>query len=184
MPADPLEQLRLPVSPLAPRTRFADDLRRRLVAELSPLLSHRPEEDTAMTIDTTVAAPTITIAVACDDARRMIDWMVDLLGFQVGELHEAPDGSVAHARLSWRTGNVFVSDRRPGPWGATGPVVICLADESDAEIDRLYAKARAAGADIIQELEDADYGSHGFGMRDPEGNLWAIGTYRPPVGPA
>jgi len=184
MPADPLDQLRLPVAPLAPRARFAADLRRRLLAELAPVLADRLQEDPTMTTDTSVAAPTITVAVPCDDARRMIDWMVDLLGFQVGELHEAPDGSVAHARLWWRTGNVFVSDRRPGPWGATGPVAICLAGDSDAEIDRLYARARQGGAEIIQELEDADYGSHGFGLRDPEGNLWAIGTHRPPAGPA
>src|SRR5262245_40124750 len=138
MPADPLEQLRLPIAPLAPRPSFAQDLRRRLLAELAPLLPNRPQEDTAMTTDTSVAAPTITVAVPCDDARRMIDWMVDLLGFQVGELHEAPDGSVAHARLWWRTGNVFVSDRHPGPWSVTGPVCICLAGDSDADIDDLY----------------------------------------------
>jgi len=182
MPADPLDQLRLPVTPLAPGAPFAEELRRRLVAELAPLLPNRPEEDT-MASDTSVAAPTITVAMPCDDARRMIDWMVELFGFEVGELHEAPDGSVAHARLSWRTGNVFVSDRHPGPWSGTGPVIVCLAADTAADVDRLYAKARAAGAEVIQELEDTDYGDHGFGLRDPEGNLWAIGTHRPPVGP-
>jgi uncharacterized glyoxalase superfamily protein PhnB len=183
MPADPLDQLRLPVTPLAPRAPFAEELRRRLVAELAPLLAHRPGEDTAMSIDTPVAAPTITVAVTCDDAHRLIDWMVAVLEFQLGELHEAPDGSVAHSRLSWRTGNVFVSDRHPGPWSGTGPAIVCLAAETAADVDRLYAKARAAEAEVIQELEDTDYGDHGFGLRDPEGNLWAIGTHRPPVGP-
>ena len=175
-------------APLAPRPEFADRLRRRLVDELAPLLPHAvPEEDPTMTTDTndtTDAAPTITVAITCDDARSLIRWMVDLLEFQVAELHEGPDGSVVHCRLSWRTGNVFVSDRNPGPWSATGPAVICLAAESDAEIDRLWAKAQAAGADVIAELHDADYGSHQFGLRDPGGNLWTIGTYRPPVGPA
>jgi uncharacterized glyoxalase superfamily protein PhnB len=90
---------------------------------------------------------------------------------------------VAHARLSWRTGNVIVSDRHPGRWSGTGPVIVCLAEETAADVDRLYARARAAGAEVIQELEDTDYGDHGFGLRDPEGNLWAIGTHRPPVGP-
>ena len=56
MPADPLDQLRLPAAPLAPRREFADRLRRRLVDELAPLLVHTvPEEDTTMTTDTTVA---------------------------------------------------------------------------------------------------------------------------------
>ena len=136
-----------------------------------------------MSIDTSGAAPTITIAISCDDAHELIRWMVDLLEFQVAELHEGPEGSVMHARLSWRTGNVFVSDRHPGPWSVTGPASVCLAAESSAEIDRLYARARDAGAVVISELEDSDYGSHQFGLRDPEGNLWTVGTYRPPVGP-
>jgi len=28
---------------------------------------------------------------------------------------------------------------------------------------------------------DTDYGSRDFTVRDPEGNLWAFGTYRPAV---
>jgi uncharacterized glyoxalase superfamily protein PhnB len=184
MPADPLDQLRLPVVPLEPRPEFADRLRRRLVAELSDLLTTRlPEEEPAMSTDTSVAAPTITVALVYDDAREAIRWMVDLLEFEVAELHEAPDGTVAHSRLSWRTGNVFVADRHPGPWSETGPSTVCLAAESAAEIDRLYAKAQDAGADIFDDLHDAPYGSHQFGLRDPGGNLWAVGTYRPPVGP-
>jgi uncharacterized glyoxalase superfamily protein PhnB len=37
----------------------------------------------------------------------------------------------------------------------------------------------SAGADIALELTDTDYGSRDFTVRDPEGNLWALGTYRP-----
>ncbi|MGH9185103.1 MAG: VOC family protein [Acidimicrobiales bacterium] len=184
MPADPLQQLRLAAAPLEPRREYAAQLRRRLVRELGPLLLNRYlEEEPAVSTETAIAAPTITVALVCDDAHRLIHWMVDLLEFGVVELHESPEGKVMHARLSWRTGNVFVSDRHPGPWSRAGAMSICLAAESDAEIDRLYAKARDMGAEIIAELEDADYGSHQFGVRDPEGNLWAVGTYRPPVGP-
>ena len=44
--------------------------------------------------------------------------------------------------------------------------------------DALCARIKAANGDITQDLEDADYGSRGFTMRDPEGNLWSFGTYR------
>ncbi|MFD5397144.1 VOC family protein [Streptomyces sp. NPDC127097] len=44
--------------------------------------------------------------------------------------------------------------------------------------DEVCARARAAGAEIIEELSDTDYGSREFGVRDPEGNLWSFGTYR------
>lgn len=132
----------------------------------------------------TPLAPTVTPSLACDDAHRLIRWLVDLLEFQLAELHEEPGGGVAHAVLSWRTGNLFLSSRHHGVWGQVGPATICLAKDDPAEIDRLYQKAVTAHAEIVQELTDADYGSHEFGLRDPEGNLWAIGTYRPPVAPA
>jgi uncharacterized glyoxalase superfamily protein PhnB len=42
-----------------------------------------------------------------------------------------------------------------------------------------YARAKSAGADVIMELTDQDYGSRDFAVRDPEGNHWNFGTYEP-----
>jgi uncharacterized glyoxalase superfamily protein PhnB len=39
-------------------------------------------------------------------------------------------------------------------------------------------RATAAGAEVVRELRYEDYGSLGFTVRDPEGNLWSFGTYR------
>ena len=33
------------------------------------------------------------------------------------------------------------------------------------------------GAEVVRGLKDEDYGSRGFTVRDPEGNLWSFGTY-------
>jgi uncharacterized glyoxalase superfamily protein PhnB len=43
--------------------------------------------------------------------------------------------------------------------------------------DGLFERAVAAGADVVRGLVDEDYGSRGFTVRDPEGNLWSFGTY-------
>jgi uncharacterized glyoxalase superfamily protein PhnB len=45
--------------------------------------------------------------------------------------------------------------------------------------DALHQRAVAAGAPIVRELSDTDYGSREFAARDLEGNLWSFGTYRP-----
>jgi uncharacterized glyoxalase superfamily protein PhnB len=37
----------------------------------------------------------------------------------------------------------------------------------------------AAGGEIVRPLEDQDYGSRDFAVRDPEGNIWSFGTYDP-----
>ena len=45
--------------------------------------------------------------------------------------------------------------------------------------DSLHARAKEAGAEIVMEPTDQDYGSRDFAAHDPEGNLWSFGTYRP-----
>jgi uncharacterized glyoxalase superfamily protein PhnB len=47
------------------------------------------------------------------------------------------------------------------------------------DIDGLYDRARSAGAEVIMEITDTDYGSRDFSVKDPEGNVWSFGTYRP-----
>jgi uncharacterized glyoxalase superfamily protein PhnB len=43
--------------------------------------------------------------------------------------------------------------------------------------DALYDRARNAGARVVRELHDEDYGSREFTVRDPEGVYWSFGTY-------
>lgn len=47
------------------------------------------------------------------------------------------------------------------------------------DVDGHCARARAAGAEIIMEPEDQDYGGRNYGARDPEGNAWSFGSYDP-----
>ena len=58
--------------------------------------------------------------------------------------------------------------------GVTQAVYVCIAD-----IDEHFARARAAGAEIVFELKDTDYGSREYSVRDLEGHLWHFGTYAP-----
>jgi uncharacterized glyoxalase superfamily protein PhnB len=42
-----------------------------------------------------------------------------------------------------------------------------------------YARAVAAGAEIIVEIKDEDYGGRGYACKDLEGHLWNFGSYDP-----
>ena len=42
------------------------------------------------------------------------------------------------------------------------------------DADAAYAKYRAAGADIVSDLETAPWGLRGFTLRDPDGNIIGI----------
>ena len=53
----------------------------------------------------------------------------------------------------------------------TGAVVQSTASLS------VYDRAIARGATIFAALVEHDYGSRGFSVTDPEGNIWSFGTY-------
>ena len=58
--------------------------------------------------------------------------------------------------------------RRPG-----NDAVYLVCDDPDA----LFAAGDRGRAEVVRSPADEDYGSRGFTVRDPEGNLWSFGTY-------
>jgi uncharacterized glyoxalase superfamily protein PhnB len=116
------------------------------------------------------------------DAHAAIAWLEEAFGFERNAVHEA-GGLVEHAQLTFRGGMVMLGSARdpadggfaayaPPPGSQSTYVVI---DDPDALHDRVVA----AGGEIVRPLEDQDYGSRDFGVRDPEGNIWSFGTYDP-----
>ena len=133
--------------------------------------------------------PQVWPTLRAHDARALIKFLVDAFGFEETVVYGDGD-RVEHAQLSWppgggimlgsvREGNGGDTDAhgqvegstptRPGTFGA-----YVVTDDVDA----VYQRAKAAGAEIITEPHDTDYGSHDFAARDPEGNRWSFGTYR------
>ena len=135
-----------------------------------------------------VIAPTLTPSLVYDDAHHAIRWLTDVLGFRVAAVYDGPGGCVAFAELVWRTGVVFISGRPPSdnPWSKVGPASIALVAEDARAVDRHYQRVVAAGAEVVRGLHDARTpafpdGSHQFDVRDPEGNLWTVGTFQPRI---
>ncbi len=48
-----------------------------------------------------------------------------------------------------------------------------------ADADAVYARAQEAGATILRPIQNTDYGSREFTVKDPEGHSWSAGTYDP-----
>ena len=114
------------------------------------------------------------------DAHAAIDWLERAFGFERVHVYDGPDGTVAHAELRHGDGMVMLGSAPQADEGGygdhTGQCWAYVAvDDADAHHDR----AQAAGAEIVRELQDQDYGSRDYSARDPEGNLWSFGTYRP-----
>jgi uncharacterized glyoxalase superfamily protein PhnB len=131
---------------------------------------------------------TLTPTVSYEDPAAAIRWLTNVLGFTAAAVYEAPDGTPFFAQLVWRTGVVFVCARPPAdnPWAKAGPASIALAAENAEAVDRIYERALKDRADIVRPVHVArtpmfPEGSHQFDVRDPEGNLWTVGTYAPRV---
>jgi uncharacterized glyoxalase superfamily protein PhnB len=127
-----------------------------------------------------MASASVYPTLRCTDARAAMGWLERTLGFERREDHRDDDGNVVHAELALGSAIVMLSTagvgREPFRSHPTGCSLIYLATD---EVEPLYERARDSGADIALELTETDYGSRDFTVRDPEGNLWSFGTYRP-----
>ena len=123
---------------------------------------------------------TVFPTIRYDDARGAIEFLTNALGFEKHAVAEDDDGKVTHAELSHGDGMVLVSSRRAGDdrFDTGRAVVYVVVDDVDA----VHERARSAGAEIVFEPTDQDYGSRDFAAADPEGNVWSFGTYRPGAG--
>ncbi|MER7460718.1 VOC family protein [Micromonospora sp. NPDC126480] len=111
------------------------------------------------------------------DAQAAIEWLCQTFGFQVHAVHEAPDGTVAHAELVFGDGMIMLGT-------GTGPATRPADDDYTVyvavdDLDGHHERARAAGAEIVREPFDTDYGSRDYVARDLAGRVWSFGTYRP-----
>src|SRR5947209_660601 len=127
--------------------------------------------------------PNIFPAIRYADADAGIDFLKRAFGATEKALHRGEDGVIHHAELALGAGLVMVGQQREdGKLGGEAPRALASTISlyvTVADPDRHHAAARDAGATIVRELQDMEYGSREYSARDLEGNLWSFGTYDP-----
>jgi uncharacterized glyoxalase superfamily protein PhnB len=111
------------------------------------------------------------------DAPAAIDWLEKAFGFERHDVHADENGTIVHAELRYGADDFLgLSSEKADIFGehAGRGWLYVVVEDPDAH----YARAKAAGAEILIELADQDYGSRDYSARDPEGNIWSFGTYR------
>ncbi|MFE0015419.1 VOC family protein [Mesorhizobium sp. NPDC059054] len=118
------------------------------------------------------------------DAPAMIDWLDKAFGFTVHASYGEGD-VIQHAELALGSAMIMLGSSRcdrfgeiVGEPGPNGRSIYIAVDDADAA----FTRAQAAGAEILEGLTDRGYGSREFICRDPEGNVWSLGTYWPKTG--
>ncbi len=101
-------------------------------------------------------------------------WLAEAFGFEGRVLDET--GAIAR----FGSGTVLIHLERPedlhGSHTGHGWVYVVVED-----IDAHYARAKAAGADLLGEPHAYGDGYRGYSARDLEGNLWSFGTGPVPI---
>jgi len=142
-------------------------------------------------MSTTLAKNTRATVIPClryRDAPAAIDWLCQTFGFEKQLVEPNQDGTIAHAQLSFGNGMIMLGSvlKAETEFGRLmkQPDEIAGAETQSSYIvvldaDAMYARAKAAGAKIVIEIKDEDYGGRGFSCYDLEGHLWNFGTYDP-----
>ena len=119
------------------------------------------------------------------DAHRMIGWLCEVFGFARHAVYEDGQGGIAHAQLTLGSGMIMLGSARDDEFGRLQSTPAALGGTTQSpylvvsNADEVYRRAKAAGAEIVIEIKDEDYGGRGFSCRDPEGHLWNVGSYDP-----
>jgi len=137
----------------------------------------------------TVAKNTRVTIIPClryRNAPAAIEWLCQTFGFEKQLVVPNEDGTIAHAQLSFGNGMIMLGSVSENEFDRLmkQPDEIGGAETQSAYLivsnaDLIYQRAKSAGAEIILEIKDEDYGGRGFTCRDLEGHLWNIGTYDP-----
>jgi len=138
-----------------------------------------------MTTSATIPVTTIP-AIRYADANKAIDWLKQALGFTEKAVYRNPAGVVEHAELILGNGMIMIGTAghnketshwfvQPGAAGGVTASVYLIVSDCEA----VYATAKAAGAEVLQELQSKEYGGKAFIIRDPEGQIWSLGEYNP-----
>jgi uncharacterized glyoxalase superfamily protein PhnB len=94
---------------------------------------------------------------------------VQAFGFEKHLVIPGENGTVAHAQLTFGSGMIMLGSAREDEFGQwvkppreTGGIGTQSAYVIVEDADAHYARAKAAGAEIVMEVEDQDYGGRLF----------------------
>jgi uncharacterized glyoxalase superfamily protein PhnB len=134
----------------------------------------------------TTSTGAVIPALRYTNAPAAINWLCDVLGFTRHAVFEGKNGTIEHAELSLGNGMIMLGSAKEDEHGRSfkSPAEVGGMETRSAYIvvpdaDAVYARAVAAGADMIRPVQDTPYVSREFALRDPEGHSWSVGTYDP-----
>ncbi len=133
--------------------------------------------------------PAIIPCLRYADAPAAIDFLCTAFGFERHAVYAGDKDPtvIHHAQLTDRGNMIMLASLGDSGWAEkAGLKTVAQAGGNTQtnyivvdDVDGHAARALAAGAKIVSEPEDQDYGGRVYSARDPEGYVWSFGSYDP-----
>jgi len=114
---------------------------------------------------------TVTPVLFYPDVRAAVEWLEASFGF--GQRVRIGDGHRAQLRVG-EDGSIVVADVRRDQVAPSGGVVTQLIKIRVPDVDAAFARAREAGAKVLEELTTYEYGERSGVVEDLAGHRWEL----------
>lgn len=118
----------------------------------------------------TEVTPYLTVV----NAHGLLQFLVTVFDAQAIRKVELPDGTLKHAAVKISGGAPVELSEASEEWPPTPSAIHIYVPDADAT----HAKAVEAGAKVLMEPQDMDYGERSSAVKDPFGNCWYIATFK------
>ena len=119
-------------------------------------------------------------------ATRALDFYKQVFGAVERMRMPGPNNTIGHAEMTINGSIVMLADEAPSmnalsaeTIGGTPVMIHVYVEDVDAVVNR----AAAAGAKIVQPVEDKFYGDRSGSIIDPFGHLWGVATHEEDLTP-
>jgi uncharacterized glyoxalase superfamily protein PhnB len=122
--------------------------------------------------------------IAYQDVVETIAWLTKTFGFTEHYRYGAPGGPVSGAQIHLGDAWVMLHSAQAG---CASPAQIGHQTQSLTvfvdNVDEHFEKAKSAGAKIIEDLHETEYGERQYGAEDLEGHHWLFSRHARDVSP-
>lgn len=120
------------------------------------------------------------------NAQAAIEWLCNAFSFEKHLIIQGENNTISHAQLTYRNSMIMLSTENENEYGKLVKTPERLNGNNTQapyiiveKIDEHYEKAIAAGAKILIEIKDEEYGGRGYTCKDIEEHIWNFGSYNP-----
>lgn len=121
----------------------------------------------------------VTACIVVRDATAALEFYQQAFEATPGLMLKTPDGKLAHGEMTVAGTVVMLVEEFPDG-ELVSPMAVGRTTASlliyVKEIDKTYAHAIAAGAEIVHPIENQFYGDRAGTVRDPFGHIWTIAS--------